>query len=184
MEAPQGKPYEGPSGVGRDSFWLTAEDLVEGTDAKVKIEKVMLFPEVKFQGGRTRQNYLGLKFAGKARILGLNATNRKALNKMFGNIAKGWVGQTITLFVSEAQMAGETVKCVRIRTAGARMATAAEQFLHDESERGGTKAAAAPAGPIDLTTGGDGPLFGDESGGDVDLAPEDQKSAFAVESQR
>lgn len=132
MEAPKGKSYEGPSGVGRDSVWLTAEDLIEGRDATVKIEEVVLYPKVSFMGGRTRLNLLGLKFAGKERILGLNATNRKSLNKAFGNIAKAWKGQEITLFVSETQMAGETVKCVRIRDRGSRAATAAEEFLNDD----------------------------------------------------
>lgn len=132
MEAPRGKPYEGPSGVGRDSCWLTSEDLIEGHDQKVKIESVLLYEEVVFQGGRKRPNYLGLKFVGKERVLGLNATNRKALNRMYGNVVRAWAGKEIWLYVSETQMAGETVKCVRIRDKGARHATAAEEFLHDK----------------------------------------------------
>lgn len=131
-DVPVGKEYDGPSGIGRDSTWLTAEDLIEGKDLKVQIEKVVLYPSVKFQGGRVRENMIGLQFKGKARVLGLNATNRKVLNKMFGSLTRGWKGQQITLFVSETQMAGETVKCVRIRNTGSRVATAAEQFLHDE----------------------------------------------------
>jgi len=132
MEEPKGKTYEGPSGIGRDSLWLTSEDLVEGKDVTVKIADVVLYPEVKFQGGRVRNNYLGLKFAGKERVLGMNATNRKVLNKMFGNIVRGWKGKEITLYVSETQLAGETVKCVRIRDRGARAATAAEEALHED----------------------------------------------------
>lgn len=132
MEAPKGKVYEGPSGVGRDSVWLTAEDLVEGRDMKVTIENVILYPEVSFQGGRKRVNLLGLKFVGKERVLGLNATNRKALNRAFSNIVKGWKGQEIVLYVAETQMAGETVKCVRIRDRGAKAATAAQDFLNDK----------------------------------------------------
>lgn len=134
MEGPKGKPYEGPSGVGRDSVWLTSEDLVEGRDLEVTIENVILYPEVSFQGGRKRNNYLGLKFAGKERILGLNATNRKALNRMFGNVVRAWKGQKVTLYVTQTQMAGETVNCVRIRDRGARAATAAEEFLHDRDK--------------------------------------------------
>jgi hypothetical protein len=134
MEAPKGKAYEGPSGIGRDSIWLTAEDLIEGKDANVKIEEVIVYPEVQFQGGRKRLNMLGLKFVGKERVLGLNATNRKTLNAQFGNITKAWKGQDIALYVSEAQMAGETVKCVRIRNKGSRVATAAEEFLSGEDQ--------------------------------------------------
>lgn len=134
MERPVGKEYAGPSGVGRDSTWLTAEDLIEGRDAEVKIEKVVLYPKVKFQGGRVRENMIGLQFEGKQRVLGLNATNRKSLNKMFGNITKAWKGNTITLYVAETQMAGETVKCVRIRNNKSRPATAAETFLEDDHD--------------------------------------------------
>ncbi len=133
MEAPAGKAYEGPSGVGRDSFWLTAEDLVEGRDVEVVIESVILYPKVTFQGGRVRLNMLGLKFKGKERILGLNATNRKALGRAFGNVTKAWGGQSITLYVTQTQMAGETVQCVRIRDQRSRPATAAEEMLHDNA---------------------------------------------------
>jgi len=135
MEAPVGKAYEGPSGIGRDSTWLTADDLVEGRDVEVTIEKVILYPKVTFQGGRVRTNMLGLKFAGKERVLGLNATNRKVLNKTAGNITKGWIGQKIVLFVTETPLAGETVKCVRIRDRGSRAASAAEEFLHDDEPK-------------------------------------------------
>ena len=133
-EAPVGKEYNGPSGIGRDSTWLTSEDLVEGHDAKVEIEKVLLFPKVKFREGRDRINYVGLQFKGKQRVLGLNATNRKVLNRMFGNMTKAWKGQTITLYVAETEAFGETVKCVRIRNTQSRHATAAEAFLEDDHD--------------------------------------------------
>jgi hypothetical protein len=131
MEKPTGSEYTGASGIGRDSNWLTAEDLVEGRDVKVKIEKVVLYDEVTFQGGRKKKNMIGLQFAGKERVLGLNATNRKAMNKQFGNITKSWKGQEITLYVTDTTFAGESVKCVRIRNTGSRAATAAEDFLHE-----------------------------------------------------
>lgn len=132
QEKPVGTEYAGPSGIGRDSTWLTHEDLVEGKDATVTIKRVILYPKVKFQGGRTRLNLLGLEFDGKQRVLGLNATNRKALTKMYGNLAGGWKGKQVVLYVTETEMAGETVKCVRIRNTGARGATAAEQFLAED----------------------------------------------------
>jgi len=134
MNIPASKAYEGPSGIGRDSIWLTAEDLIEGRDFDVTIEKVLIYPEVTFQGGRKKTNMLGLKFVGKDRVLGLNATNRKALNKMFGNITSGWKGGVITLYVSDTQLAGETVKCLRIRSKPARAASAAEDLLGDDDD--------------------------------------------------
>jgi hypothetical protein len=145
MEEPKGKSYEGPSGIGRDSIWLTAEDLIEGKDQTVLIEDVILYPKVSFMGGRTRLNMLGLKFKGKERVLGLNATNRKSLNKAFGNVVRAWKGQTITLYVAETQMAGETVKCVRIRNAKARAVSAAEDVLNDTPDTAEEMQAAEPA---------------------------------------
>jgi hypothetical protein len=134
MEAPRSKTYDGPSGIGRDSLWLTSEDLVEGKDAKVEIESVQLYQEVTFEGGRKKLNVLGLKFKGKDRVLLLNATNRKKLNKSFGNITRAWKGQEITLYVTDTQFAGETVKCVRIRDAKSRVASATEDFLSGDDE--------------------------------------------------
>lgn len=134
MEAPNGKKYEGPSGIGRDSVWLTAEDLVEGRDVSAKIEAVMLYPEVTFEAGRTKKNVIGLTFVGKERVLGLNATNRKTMNTMFGNVTKGWPGQEVTLYIVDTTMKNEPVKGVRIRNKGSRVATAAEQFLSDDNE--------------------------------------------------
>jgi hypothetical protein len=54
-------------------------------------------------------------------------------------------GQTITLYVAETQMAGETVKCVRIRNAKARAVTAAEDILNDAPDQAEEMQAAAPA---------------------------------------
>lgn len=131
---PVGREYTGPSGIGRDSIWLTAEDLIGGKDEQVEIDSVVLYQEVTFQGGRKKNNVLALKFKGKTRVLGLNATNRKILNKAFGNITNGWKGKAITLYVTETTFGGETVKCVRIRDMGSRVATAAESFLADDDE--------------------------------------------------
>lgn len=161
MEEPKGKAYEGPSGVGRDSVWLTNEDLLEGKDITVKIADVILYPEVTFQGGRKRKNYLGLKFVGKDRVLGVNATARKLLNRMFGNMVRGWKGQEITLFVTETELAGETVKCIRIRDKKSRAATAAEEALHggDEGEPKPTEAEPTPGDAAEPTEEAS-PLFG------------------------
>lgn len=163
-ERPIGKEYAGPSGIGRDSIWLTAEDLIEGKDTTVKIASVVLYPRVKFQGGRERTNVLSLRFVGKERELGLNATNRKALNAMFGNISKAWKGQDVTLYVGETQMAGETVKCVRIRNRGSRAATAAEEFLGGASESGNDNPPVITSGKsADLATRGDSTIVDDHA---------------------
>jgi hypothetical protein len=147
-----GKEYAGPSGIARRSEWLTAEDLVEGRDVKVRIEKVIHYPSVTFEKGRTEKDMLALQFVGKERKLILNATNRKTLNRAFGVLTGPWKGQDITLYVGETQMKGEDVKCVRIRAQRSRIATAAEEALHetgaageDEPVAGVGVAGAAPA---------------------------------------
>lgn len=124
-----GKSYDGPSGVGRDSQWLTWEDLPEGKALTATIEDVQLFQDIKFQGGRTKDRMLGLKFVRGTRILGLNATNRKILVKMFGNSTGGWKQQQVELYVAQTQMAGETVNCVRIRDRGSRAVAAGKAAL-------------------------------------------------------
>jgi hypothetical protein len=124
-----GKSYDGPSGAGRDSQWLTWEDLPTGKDVTVTIEDVLLYTNVKFQGGRTKDRMLGLKFKGGSRILGLNATNRKCIAKQYGNTTGGWKGQKISLYVAQTQMAGETVNCVRIRERASKAVKDAQTFL-------------------------------------------------------
>lgn len=147
-----GKPYSGPSSAGRSSQWLTWEDLL-GKDGKpreitIAIAAVELFSDVKFEGGRTKDQILGVKFAKARRILLLNSTNRKRLNAMFGILVEGWVGKTVTLHVSEAKLSGKTVNCVRIREQQSQTSKSAAEFL----DGGGAVAAkpegnATPAGP-------------------------------------
>lgn len=147
-EAPVGVEYDGPSGIARESTWLTHEDLVEGRDSTVTIEKVLRYPEVVFEQGRVKKNAIGLQFKETKRVLLVNSTNRKLLNSMFGSLTKAWKGQKITLFDTETEAYGETVKCVRIRKKGARAATAAEQFLHEDE---GVKAATPATNGADIS---------------------------------
>lgn len=99
---PTGKEYRGPTGVARDSIWLTNEDLPHDKDVVLTIEKVMRYRNVKFQGGRTKDNVVALRFNETQRELGLNATNRKRLAKLFdSNDAGAYYGQRITLYVEQ-----------------------------------------------------------------------------------
>lgn len=116
--------YRGPSGIGRESPWLTAEDLIEGTDRVLVIEDVLARKDVVFQGGRKRPLMLALRFKGMQRELGLNATNRKRLNNLYGYDTTGWVGKPVALFVDpNVSIGGETVRAVRIRPAAPKMET-------------------------------------------------------------
>lgn len=141
-QRPVGRKYEGHSGIARDSVWLTHEDLeVRGkTEATLEIAEVQIFDKVAFEGGRTKLNFLGLRFKGAQRILGLNATNRKALNELFGKDTRKWPGQSITLFVTQTRgEGGKQVDCLRIKKGTARAVSSANDFL-------GTKPATKSAG--------------------------------------
>ena len=107
-EMPVGKPFYGNSGLLRDSIWLSWEDLPEGRDVEVEIEKVMEYENVEFEQGRVKPILGGVHFVGRKRILGLNSTNRKTLAKMFGSSAKGWIGKKIALFVTTTKLKGRT----------------------------------------------------------------------------
>lgn len=134
-DIPVGQAYDGPSGVGRDSIWLTHEDLIPGKDQVVTIHRVVKFDEVTFEGGIKRKNYLGLEFKDAhgrvlGRTLGLNATNRRTLVTAFGNMTGKWVGSSITLYVTTTKAkAGEIVPCVRIREQKNKAIAAAEANL-------------------------------------------------------
>lgn len=118
MEELQGKEYSGPSGVARESNWLTNEDLPHDKDTPVTIEKVMLYKNVKFQGGRMKDHVIALRFVKAKRELALNATNRKTLATLFGsNNCGDWYGKRILLFVEQdvRRPDGSRGPAVRIR---------------------------------------------------------------------
>ena len=118
FETPPGRPYEGPSGIARDSVWLTNEDVPHDRDTVLTIERVNRRDNVKFQGGRTKPVVLSLEFKEtKRRELGLNATNRKTLTRLFGSSrCADWVGKRIALFVQpDVSSPQGLVPAIRIR---------------------------------------------------------------------
>ena len=54
-------------------------------------------------------------FRGKEKGLVLNKVNNKKLMDLFGHESKEWLNNTIVLFKTEIEMAGETVDAIRIR---------------------------------------------------------------------
>ena len=101
-DVPAGMEYKGPSGIARDSIWLTNEDIPHDRDTLVTIESVVLRRNLTMQGGRPKAIMLSLKFVGKQRELGLNATNRKTLAALFNtNECAAWFGKRICLFVEQ-----------------------------------------------------------------------------------
>lgn len=117
FETPAPKQWDGPSGIARDSVWLTQEDIPHDRDTVLTIERVNRRDEVKFQGtGKAKPVVLSLQFKGVRRELGLNATNRKALARLFGSKCAGWVGKRIALFVQQGVSSPQgEVPAVRIR---------------------------------------------------------------------
>lgn len=125
--------YKGPSGIARDSVWMTADDLPEDQDITVKVIDVLVARDVEFEQGRKEDTVMALKFEGRKRVLKLNATNRKVMNKLFGRDTTAWFDKSITLTVAEVMSFGETIDAVRIRSRGVKDRTvkAAEQVLSE-----------------------------------------------------
>ena len=99
-DVPPPKEYLGPSGVIRNSIWLTSEDIPNDKDTPVTIEKVNMRRQVKFAGGRARDVAVSLKFVGKDRELLVNATAKKVLNALANsNLCGAWKGMNILLYV-------------------------------------------------------------------------------------
>lgn len=117
FQTPPATKWDGPSGVARDSVWLSSEDLPHDKETHLTIEQVNRRNEVKFQGtGRAKPVVLSLVFKGIKRELGLNATNRKVLSRLFGSKCANWTGKRIALFVQQGVSSPQgEVPAVRIR---------------------------------------------------------------------
>jgi hypothetical protein len=117
-DVPQGTPYKGPSGIARESTWLTNEDLPHDRDTPVQIEAVLRRNNLTMEGGREKKVALSLRFVGRQRELLLNATNRKMLTALFDSTDTGkWFGQWVALFVEQGVRKPDGTKgpAVRIR---------------------------------------------------------------------
>jgi len=110
-----GEVYRGPCGVLKDSNWLTAETLPQDRETIVQIDVVLRRKAVKFQK-ETKKGYGSLRFKGKEKELGLNATNIRVLKALFGPETKEWEGKWIALYVDpNVEAFGQVVSAVRIR---------------------------------------------------------------------
>ena len=115
QELEAGELYKGPCGLLKDSNWLNAETLPNDKDTIVQIEAVIRRKAVKLKN-ETKKGYGSLRFKGKDRELGLNATHLKVLSALFGNDTSAWYGKFIALYVDPAVNAfGQIVSAVRIR---------------------------------------------------------------------
>lgn len=91
------------------SKWLKASDL-EHEPRLVTIKKITT---EKLQDGGSKPTAW---FREEAKGLILNKTNAKSIAKATGSDdMDSWVGKRIVLYVSETEMGGETVDCIRVR---------------------------------------------------------------------
>ena len=101
------------------SRFLKASDL-QGTEPVVTIARVELEAI-----GRDKDHKLVAYFEGKAKGLILNKTNAKRIAELVGSPeTEDWIGQSIRLFATTAEFAGETFETVRVKAAGAPRAAA------------------------------------------------------------
>lgn len=111
----QGEAYRGPAGLLKESDWLSAETIPADRDTILQIEAVIRRKTVKFKS-ETKHGYGSLKFVGKDRQLGLNATNIRTLSALYGSSTGEWFGKWVALYVDPAVSAfGQIVSAVRIR---------------------------------------------------------------------
>lgn len=131
-----GEVYKGPCGVLKDTNWLTAETLPTDRDTIVEIEAVLRRKTVRFKsGGRdeTKNSYGSLRFRGKEKELGLNATNLRVLAALFGPDTTNWFGKKVALYVDDhVQAFGQIVSAVRIRAKRLDASAKTDQPLTEE----------------------------------------------------
>ena len=97
-----------------DRKFLFAFDL-EGKDRTLTIDRVEA-GELEGEKGRKSKKPLCYFVESKSgKPLALNATNCKAIAKLYGADIEGWAGQRITLYPTTTEMGGETVECIRVR---------------------------------------------------------------------
>lgn len=116
-QPPKGRSYAGPSGgLKKDAFWLASEDL-GSREVVAVIEDVLLYDDVAFEKGRKESGVPALKFVGKEKQMILNATNRKAVARLYGLETKDWRGKSVTIYVDgNVNFGGKTVSGLRIKS--------------------------------------------------------------------
>lgn len=89
------------------AYWLP-----EGEDVTVTIDYVVR--EIITGTGGKKEECTVAHLKGVKPFI-LNATNSKAIAKLYGPYIEDWAGKRITLYASTTKMAGDTVECLRVR---------------------------------------------------------------------
>lgn len=87
---------------------------LQGKDHDVEIERVAQGKYKDHRGQEIKKP--DLYFKGKAKPLGLNATNAKTIAKLLGsNDVTKWIGRVITIYPTVTDAYGDQVECIRVR---------------------------------------------------------------------
>lgn len=94
------------------STYLKASDLPPG-GVVVTIDRVEIEPI-----GRDKELKPCIYFVGKEKGVVLNKTNSKKIMELVGSPdTEEWAGIQITLYPTETEFSGETVECIRVKSA-------------------------------------------------------------------
>jgi hypothetical protein len=126
--------YKGKVSGMKASPWLGSEDLLGISPQEVKISGVFQHEDVQLEAGRKEKMLFAVGFEKIPKQLILNATNRKALSRLFGADVKNWAGKSVSLYVQDGirkpgGKAGETTTGLRIGAPGATPIKTAKEVL-------------------------------------------------------
>lgn len=113
-----------------DPRFIGAYALPNGDDLTVTINYVQR-ETITMMGGKKEDHSLMYLCDGWKPMI-LNATNSKAIEKLYGPYIEDWSGKRITLYVSTTKMGSEMVACLRIRAKIPRDENAALPALPEE----------------------------------------------------
>ena len=115
------QPYTGSAAAMSTSPWLASEDLIGRAPLDLVIEGVHKNEQVTMAGGKTEALLYSVSFVGASKQLVLNSTNRKMLQRAFGDKTPEWIGKTVTMDVESGirnPSGGPTVTGLRIKVPG------------------------------------------------------------------
>lgn len=95
-----------------DSAYLGSWDLPKGRDVTVTIAKVEGVKLHSMQGERKKPV---VHFEGKDKGMVCNKTNGRAIAGMYGVDTSHWIGKRIAVYVTQTEVGGKTVDCLRVR---------------------------------------------------------------------
>jgi hypothetical protein len=95
--------------------YIGTYDLEGMDDLTVTIEDIGIETMRAQDGEDVEKPVVTMKGAKKKWVLA--KTNAKAIAELYGNDTAEWLGKPVTLYVTQCQAFGETVDCIRVRTA-------------------------------------------------------------------